>query len=138
MSFDTLSLNSSLVVEGLSLRYRDFDCGFRRKNPRGVRKSTSFVLSSVIAMCIRYPGFFALRALKSFDRIVFLEIALYSMCTILDIVKLKRFKKGTDGFSTLRSNRIFPFTNTIFISVNYLHFPRICQSSGTPFAQVHL
>lgn len=64
-----------------------------RKNPRGVRKSTSFVLSSVIAMCLRYPGFFALRALKSFDRIVFLEIALYSMCTILDIVKLKRFKK---------------------------------------------
>lgn len=61
MSFDTLSLSSSLVIStslfqlGWSLRYRDF------------------------------------------DRIVFLEIALYSMCTILDIVKLKRFKKGTDG-----------------------------------------
>nr|DAX47942.1 MAG TPA: hypothetical protein [Bacteriophage sp.] len=30
-------------------------------------------------MCLRYPGFFALRALKSLERIVFLEIALYSM-----------------------------------------------------------
>lgn len=66
-------------------------------------------------MCIRYPGFFALRALKSFDRIVFLEIALYSMCTILDIVKLKKLqKKERTG---LQSNRIFPFTNAIFIFV---------------------
>ena len=81
-------------------------------------------------MCIRYPGFFALRALKSFDRIVFLEIALYSMC------KLKRFKKGTDGFSTLQSNRIFPFTNTIFISVKIgiatSIFPEFVSYNGNP------
>ena len=131
MSFDTLSLSSSLVIstslfqlgcrtcrrrlEPALQRFRlQVQRNLEERNPRGVRKSTSFVLSSVVATCIRYPGFFALRALKSFDRIVFLEIALYSMCTILDIVKLKKLQK--------RNGRVFNLAKQSNFSVHKCYF----------------
>lgn len=67
------------------------------------------LLWSYLPACFNSDAVRVVEGYRDFDRIVFLEIALYSMCTILDIVKLKRFKKGTDGFSTLRSNWIFSF-----------------------------
>lgn len=112
MSFDTLSLRSYLPAcfNSDAVRYRDFD-----RNP----EERIHAVYERVLLLYCYPGFFALRALKSFDRIVFLEIALYY------IVKLKRFKKACKAIEFFRSQ-------ILFLSLSsYLHFPRICQSSGT-------
>ena len=138
MSFDTLSLSSSLptsvnvdsvgIVEGLSLSYRDFDCGRRPfLKKESTRSSKECFFRVVFSGCdvhtiARLSGFKRLKVLRSHR--------LFGNCFVFHVLNLKDSKKGTDGFSTLQSNRIFPFTNAIFIfaKMGITHFSRIRQS----------